>query len=134
MSALETMEECNQILMRLYTINKNQIISMKDGSYQSLDLFTDRRQAVLEMLDIVEDQLDREWDNLKESQKKPMAKEISLRKEVLQNILEQEIDLHRLIESEKNRTMLEIHSTKKNHKVVSAYKSGRVEKKLDKDI
>lgn len=134
MSALETMRECNQILMRLHAVNKNQISSMKDGSYQNLETFTDKRQAILEMLDIVEDQLDAQWSKLEETHKNAMAKEISLRKEVLQNILEQEIDLHRLIEAEKNRTMLEIHATKKSHKVVSAYKSGRTDKKLDRDI
>tara|TARA_B100001248_G_C27399124_1_gene468442 strand:- start:807 stop:1214 length:408 start_codon:yes stop_codon:yes gene_type:complete len=121
---IELMRECNQILMRLHDVNKQQLVYLRQGEFNKLDIFTDKRQAILEMLDIVEEQLDRRLNELTEDEKPAMSREISLRKEVLQSILNQEMDLHKLVEQEKSKTILELQGSKKHRKAVSAYKSG----------
>lgn len=132
--ALDLMKECNQVLLRLHDLNKQQISSLTNGDFNGLDLFADKRQAVLEMLDVLEEQLDGKLKSLEESDKSNMHKEIKLRKEVLQGVLEQEFKLHQLLEKEKTKVALEITHNKKNHKAVSSYKSKQDHSKPLKEV
>ncbi len=134
-SCLELLAEVNQVLMRLHEVNKDMISHIRHGNADKVELHVDKRQALLEMLDVLDEYLEAAIDTKKYHDDLPgINKEIGLRKELLESVFSQEIDVHKLLEVEKQKVLLELQSIQKNRKVVSAYKSGNKKTKVDKEI
>ncbi|MCB0347513.1 MAG: hypothetical protein KDD37_01695 [Bdellovibrionales bacterium] len=133
-SCLELLSEVNQVLMRLHEVNKDMLKHIKHGNSDKIELHVDKRQALLEILDVLDEYLEAAIDTKKHHGDLPgINKEIGLRKELLESVFSQEIEVNKLLEVEKQKVLLELHSLQKNKKVVSAYKSGNKKMKVDKE-
>lgn len=133
-SCLELLAEVNQVLMRLHEVNKDMISHIRYGNSDKVELYVDKRQALLEILDVLDEYLEAAIDTKKYHDDLPgINKEIGLRKELLESVFSQEIDVHKLLEVEKQKVLLELQSLQKNRKVVSAYKSGNKKTNVDKE-
>jgi hypothetical protein len=134
-TCLDLLTEVNQVLMRLHEVNKDMVSQIKHGNADKLELHVDKRQALLEILDVLDEHLESSIDNKQYSNDLPfISKEIRLRKELLESVFTQEIEVNKLLEVEKQKVLLELQSMQKNRKIVSAYKSGNKKVKVDKEI
>jgi hypothetical protein len=133
-SCLDLLAEVNQVLMRLHEVNRDMVIQIKHGNSDKLDIHVDRRQALLDVLDLLDEYLEVAIDTKQHHPDLPaINKEIGLRKELLESVFGQEIEINKLLEVEKHKVLLELQSLQKNRKVVSAYKSGTKKTNVDRD-
>lgn len=133
-SCLELMLEANQVLMRLHEVNRAMVQQIKSGNTDAVEFHVDKRQALLDVLDLLDEYLDVAIDTRQHHPDLPaINKEISLRRELLESVFTQEIEINKLIEVEKQKVLLELQSLQKNRKVVSAYKSGNKKSKVEKE-
>lgn len=133
-SCLELLGEVNQVLMRLHEVNRDMVLQIKIGNADKLELHVDKRQALLDVLDLLDEYLEVAIDTKQHHPDLPaINKEIGLRKELLESVFAQEIEINKLLEVEKHKVLLELQSLQKNRKVVSAYKSGGKKAAVDKE-
>ncbi|MFK8138284.1 MAG: flagellar protein FliT [Bdellovibrionales bacterium] len=126
---VEFMNERNNYLDRYFKLNAREIELFAENNFDSIDAFYETRSAILEVIHALDERIDIEIKQTEvaaiQALENQVAEILTYKDEVIEKILDQDLEILSLIETEKNSVMQELMSSKKNKKAVGAYKSGK---------
>lgn len=130
--------ERNHYFEKYHSLNEREINKFESGNFSGIDTLYENRQAILDIIDVIEQRMNDSTLELPSSidaeTKSELSSLLSYKDELLKRILEQDIHIMALIETEKNNIINELAESKSGRKAVSAYKSGRRKNSLNKEL
>lgn len=134
---IELMTERNHYLVRYYNLNEREMYHYREGNFDSLDAFYETREAILDIVAVLDEKIDEELMALEvevvEAQQDKIADLLSEKDSIVEKVLDQDLQLISLIETEKGKILKEFLETKNNKKAVGAYKSGSVKRNFQQE-
>lgn len=134
---VQLMAERNQYLVRYFNLNERELKLYRASNFDSLDAFYETRQAILEVVGALDAKIEEELMALTvedvDNNQQDMAKLLSEKDSIVEKVLDQDLQVISLIETEKGKILREIHDSKTNRKAVGAYKSGKVKRSYEQE-
>lgn len=134
---IELMKERNYYLIKYFNLNEREMHLFRGGNFDSLDPFYETRQAILDIVEVLDEKVDEELMALKvedvEGLQDDMADLLSEKDSIVEKVLDQDLQLISLIETEKGKILREVLDAKSNKKAVGAYKSGNVKRSFQQE-
>jgi hypothetical protein len=122
------MKEKNHFLEKYMSLNEREVVHFQTGKFDRLEMFYADRERILEIIKYLDGEIDREQKTLSPEQvnqdaKAEIAAQLEIKKEVVDQVLKQDLDILSLIEREKSSIIRELQNLRKDKKGISGYKS-----------
>jgi hypothetical protein len=134
---LQLMTERNNYLVRYYNLNEREMRLYRVANFDSLDAFYETREAILDVVSALDEKIDDELMTATVEEvgnhQGEIAELLSEKDAIVGKVLDQDLQILSLIETEKNKVLKEYMETKSNKKAVGAYKSGGVKRTFEQE-
>lgn len=124
------LQERNKFLTKFSALNTAEIQKLVNGDFQSIDAFYSTREGILDIIKHVEVMIEKrlqylgDFSTVSLSVKKLVSNLLKERDQLVNQILAQDLEILECIDQAKNEIIRELHSVRKNRKVIGSYKSG----------
>lgn len=130
------LEERNKYLTKFLIVTEDEEKKFRTGNFNGIDQFYEARESLLEMVQQIEKLMDNHLklkaeDVIAETLRRSVDVSLRLRDELIRRILDLDLSVLGLIESQKSLMLRELQAIGKGKKVVSKYHSGSIPKQLD---
>ena len=136
---IQILKEKNQHLEKFFELNEQEMLSFNDGNFDNLEVFYQSREALLEMIHILDERIEKSNQAesipamISDKQKVEILKALDKKNELVTGILSQDLQILSCIESAKSTIIKELSQVRTAKKVIGSYKSGEPNKRLDEE-
>lgn len=132
------MKEKNHFLEKYMNLNERETVHFQSGKFDRLEMFYTDRERILEIIKYLDGEIDREQQTLEpaevnQEEKAEIAAQLEIKKEVVDQVLKQDLDILSLIEREKSNIIRELQSLRKDKKGISGYKSSMTTHRVNEE-
>lgn len=135
---LSLLEERNHYLEKFYSLNEKQLIELETSNYENIEKFYQNREGILEVITYIDKEIEKfngeEPFALSTIEKSKIRESLSVKKEFIKRILDQDFKILALIENAKNEIIKELSEVKSGRKAISGYKSKMQNYRLDEEV
>lgn len=128
---IELLDKRNHFLQKFQLINEGELLNFERGDFKNLDAFYKCRDRILNILGHIDQMIDdrthalTNFQNVLPRQRHQVVFHIDKKEALVKEILEQDLKLISLIETEKSHMIKELNGVKRHGKILRKYKSGR---------
>ncbi|MCB0413626.1 MAG: flagellar protein FliT [Bdellovibrionales bacterium] len=129
---IDLLTEKNTYLEKFYSLNETEVLNFMDSNFDGLERFYESRDAILNMIRIVDEKIEEfnktdvsSAEKICDSDKKAVLEALAFKDEIVQRILAQDLQILSCIENEKSMIIKELRSTQVAKKAINGYKTGR---------
>jgi hypothetical protein len=134
---IHLLSERNRYLSQFCKLNNVQIGRLKNDNYDQLSEFYLMREQILAVVEkielLIEQKSEKVTNTLSDEQKKSVQDLLSQKDDIIKDILNQDLDILSSIEVQKSNIISELQTLKRGKKVISSYKSGIKNNKIDEE-
>ncbi len=135
---ISLMKEKNHFLEKYMNLNEREGVHFQAGMFDRLEMFYADRERILEIVKYLDGEIDREQASLDPAQidrdaKSEIAAQLEIKKEVVDQVLKQDLDILSLIEKEKSNIIRELQDLRRDRKGLSGYKSTKVSNRFNEE-
>lgn len=135
---ISLMKEKNHFLEKYMNLNERESIHFQSGIFDRLEMFYADRERILEIIKYLDGEIDREQASLDPQEmdresKAEIAAQLEIKKEVVDQVLKQDLDILSLIEKEKSNIIRELQDLRRDRKGISGYKSTKLTSRLNEE-
>lgn len=137
---VQLLQEKNQHLEAFHQLNSEEMEGFIQGNFANLERFYSSREALLEMIRIVDSQIDdaqaqmEDHAQIEDQTKAIVLKAFNEKNDLVQKILAQDLQILSVIERAKSEIIRELSKVRSSKKAVGAYHSGNSTKGIDEEI
>ncbi|MGZ3743977.1 MAG: hypothetical protein ACXWRE_10705 [Pseudobdellovibrionaceae bacterium] len=136
---ISLLQEKNHYLEKFYALNETELVNFSLGNFESLELFYNTRERILEIIKYIDGQLG-QTDLVTESSvytapqdRAAIALAMRTKDEYVSRIIEQDLEVLACIEAAKSNIIRELQDVRRARKAVGGYKSPTFNKRLDEE-
>lgn len=136
---IELLNEKNHYLEKFYALNETELANFSQGQFDNLDHFYRTREKILEILNYVDSEIDKEHGSMSDSSKveaearTQVREALAIKDEYVGRIIEQDLEVLACIEAAKNSIIRELQDVRKGRKAIGGYKSKTFDQQLDEE-
>jgi hypothetical protein len=136
---VKLLEERNKCLQSFRALNETEIERMSEGDFGHIDDFYTSREGLLNLISYIEVSLERRLASIPgdarptDEMRIEIEAHLGLRTELVNLILNQDLKIISMIESQKSTIIRELQSLSKNKKAIGSYKSGERKLQLEEE-
>lgn len=135
---ISLMKEKNHFLEKYMNLNVRESVHFQAGIFDRLEIFYSDRERILEIIKYLDQEIQRAQEELNPEMvgaeaKAEIAAQLEIKKEVIDQVLKQDLDILSLIEKEKSNIIRELQDLRKDKKGISSYKSMKSTNRLDEE-
>ena len=132
------MNEKNHYLEKFYSLNEKELQNFLVGSFETIEVFYNSREKILEIIKYIDNQTEQEQIRLVQEPvsmeiKTEIRRALAVKDQYVERILEQDLQILSCIEATKNSLIKELQSISKNKKAVGGYKAKTFNHRLDEE-
>jgi len=132
------MKEKNHFLEKYMNLNERETIHFQTGNFNRLEGFYTDRERILEIIKYLDGEIDSEQailspEIMDRDTKAEIAAQLEIKKEVVDQVLKQDLDILSMIDKEKSNIIRELQDLKKDKKGISGYKSSKVTSRINEE-
>jgi hypothetical protein len=136
---VQLLNEKNQHLEAFAQLNAEEMDKFFDGNFDSLEIFYNSREALLDMIRAIDTLMDETQAKLDphlpidDQFRRDVLRALNKKNDLVTGILAQDLQILSTIEQAKSKIIRELRQVRSSRKAVSAYKSGDAPAKLDEE-
>lgn len=127
---IQFLNEKNHFLEKFYTLNESQILKMKDGNFDDLELFYNQREDLLKIIKYIDAEIQNESrakndlsGQFTEEQKSEVRDYLTTKQAYVERILDQDLKILGMIDDAKSTIIKELQQIQKARRTLSAYRT-----------
>ncbi len=124
----ELLREKNHYLLKFLELNKNEILKVTNGNFDSLDIFYDEREDILNIIQYLDKSIEQssysiDSTKITNSQKDHIKQLMNKKDKIVKEILEKDLLLISKIEEQKSNIIRSLRELKHGKKAIKGYSS-----------